>query len=420
MASIFKRKGKSNWYIQFTDECGVVRQKSSRTTSKRAAERMGQELEHQALRIRDGLDDAVSIDRTRANAIPLDEHIREYLRQCKTLHSPRHIQCKKNHLDKFVEQMKTRRLSDITPERFIRLVEQLQATDTSPRTINTYRASLKAFCKWCVDSGKMSKNPLASVKPLKEDPVNPRRALTSEEIRQILSTVETLERRVFYFTALYAGLRRGELVRLKWGDVDWESNILKLLKTKAGKKQEISLHGDLVAALSMLFDEVGNPKPSLLVFPDAPSNEERRKDFERAGVHHIDEFGRRVDLHSFRRTLGTMLARAGVSPKDAQRVLRHAAFVTTMEHYVDAEQDSGASALARLPQIEFSGVQQYVQQNRHGSASTQCNPMREGGSLIAGRSIAQAESTTGLCDPVRDLASKRVDGLEPTTFSLEG
>jgi hypothetical protein len=46
-----------------------------------------------------------------------------------------------------------------------------------------------------------------------------------------------------------------------------------------------------------------------------------------------DAEGRVVDLHAMRTTLGTNLARAGVAPQIAQRIMRHGDYRTTLKHY---------------------------------------------------------------------------------------
>jgi hypothetical protein len=62
--------------------------------------------------------------------------------------------------------------------------------------------------------------------------------------------------------------------------------------------------------------------------------------------------GRVVDLHPLCATLGTQLARAGVAPQGAQRVLRHADFRTTQRHYTMLDLESAAAAIKALPGIK--------------------------------------------------------------------
>ncbi|MBS0188738.1 MAG: tyrosine-type recombinase/integrase, partial [Planctomycetes bacterium] len=74
-------------------------------------------------------------------------------------------------------------------------------------------------------------------------------------------------------------------------------------------------------------------------------------DLAAAGIPEFDPAGRRVDRHALRTTAGTLLARAGVMPQEAQRQMRHADIKTTLRHYTDLRLADQARAVAKLPQI---------------------------------------------------------------------
>ena len=61
---------------------------------------------------------------------------------------------------------------------------------------------------------------------------------------------------------------------------------------------------------------------------------------------------RRLDVHAMRTTLGTNLARAGVAPQIAQRIMRHSDYKTTLQHYTVLGLTDTAGAIASLPSIE--------------------------------------------------------------------
>lgn len=61
--------------------------------------------------------------------------------------------------------------------------------------------------------------------------------------------------------------------------------------------------------------------------------------------------GRVIDLHALRTTLGTQLARAGVTPQVAQRIMRHGDYRTTLKHYTVLGLTDTAAAIDRLPGI---------------------------------------------------------------------
>jgi integrase len=91
--------------------------------------------------------------------------------------------------------------------------------------------------------------------------------------------------------------------------------------------------------------------PAARVFPQTVTDVTRRKDFQRAGLPLVDAEGRVLDLHGLRTWLGTGLARAGVAPQIAQRILRHRDYRTTLRHYTVLGLADTAAALQRLPAI---------------------------------------------------------------------
>ena len=57
-----------------------------------------------------------------------------------------------------------------------------------------------------------------------------------------------------------------------------------------------------------------------------------REDLEQAEISYIDEAGRVFDFHSLRHQTGTMLARTGIHPRDAQVFMRHSSIEITMKY----------------------------------------------------------------------------------------
>ena len=74
-----------------------------------------------------------------------------------------------------------------------------------------------------------------------------------------------------------------------------------------------------------------------------------RRDLEAAGVPYQDEQGRFLDFHSLRHTFGKNLAKAGVSPKLAQELMRHSEINLTMNICTHVDMPDMAAATERLP-----------------------------------------------------------------------
>jgi hypothetical protein len=149
--------------------------------------------------------------------------------------------------------------------------------------------------------------------------------------------------------------------------------------------------------------------------------------------------GRVIDLHALRTTLGTQLARAGVTPQVAQRIMRHSDYRTTLKHYTVLGLTDTAAALDRLPGImtqpsalEATGTtdtapetgpthpQLFCQQlerekgkNREPWREEPTTPRRRGPNK-------KPQHSPGFLQDSAEFSPKRAKGLEPSTYSLEG
>jgi integrase len=72
-------------------------------------------------------------------------------------------------------------------------------------------------------------------------------------------------------------------------------------------------------------------------------------DLKAAGVSYTDHEGKVFDFHALRGQFASMLARASVHPKRAQKLLRHSDINLTMNVYTHLELEELRSDLERLP-----------------------------------------------------------------------
>jgi integrase len=145
------------------------------------------------------------------------------------------------------------------------------------------------------------------------------------------------------------GLRRGELIALRWRDLDFELNQANVTrsvwrnvegdaKTEASRKP-VPIHPIVIEQLKQwrlvtlyqseedyLFPSIAK-NGSQPITPDMILRRHIRPALERIGVT------KRIGWHSFRHSLGTMLRQKGVDVKTAQELLRHANSRTTMDLY---------------------------------------------------------------------------------------
>lgn len=131
-------------------------------------------------------------------------------------------------------------LHEITP----RLIEEFKASrknEVSPARINRLLATLKCIFNKAKQWGRFfGDNPVKQVKMFKEN--NERtRFLEKEEVVKFLACCnETL--RPIAMIALNTGMRLGEILGLKWRDVDLKRGLINLYNTKNGEKREVPIN----------------------------------------------------------------------------------------------------------------------------------------------------------------------------------
>lgn len=348
MATMFKKHGEGPWVIKWIDAEGRRRERSSRTTCRRSAQRMMAKIVNEVALIREGVVDPQQQRLAREDVRPLTKHIECYIGHLELAgRSQRTVADARRHLDWIISATGASRLSDLSMDAVERALRLLQIVGRSARTLNHRGGSVRAFLGWCVLTQRISSNPLRKLPRQNEDVDRrrERRALTSDEIERLLAVAEQRDRKLWYMVALYAGLRLSELKALRWGDLDLVNGSL-VVVGKAKRRDEVPLHPVLLDELRRA--RPGGVMPSARVFATSPTNDTRRKDFLRAGIVLANDQGLHADLHSLRVTLGTMLARSGVPPQVARRIMRHSRYATTLRYYTHLTRDDSSAAMARL------------------------------------------------------------------------
>jgi integrase len=198
--------------------------------------------------------------------------------------------------------------------------------------------------------------------------------LSPEEFQALLMELSRRER-VMVMLDGSTGLRRGELIALRWRDIDFElmqanvthsvwHNVEGDAKTEASRKP-VPLHPLVIEELMQwklttlyqadedyLFPSVVK-NGSQPIQPDMILKRHIRPALERIGVK------KQIGWHSFRHGLATMLRQKGVDIKTAQELLRHANSRITQDIYQQAvtEEKRQAQNLVFLGLLEGRSTQ---------------------------------------------------------------
>lgn len=179
-----------------------------------------------------------------------------------------------------------------------------------------------------------------------------RRALTEDELSRLVAAAPV--RRLLYLTAAYTGLRVNEIRQLMVPDahLDDANPHFRVRSSTTKNKMEaiVPIHPGLLNDLRELV--IGKqPEEAIFDMPKRP-NETINWDFKRAGIPKFDTLGRKVDFHALGYTFATKLARAGVSQRLAQELMRRSDPRLTAQIYTDTSQ---LPTFATVEGLEWQG-----------------------------------------------------------------
>ena len=181
-----------------------------------------------------------------------------------------------------------------------------------------------------------------------------REALTSDVIQEIISQIGDLpdDQRRLMALFLFTGMRRGEVLGLRWEDLDLEKKALEVKRnaTYADNQADVTspkttngyrtlpLYGQLIDFLAP-FGKEGFVIGGSLTKPISLTQYNNM----------FAAINRRIDLHDatahvFRHSYLTMLDEAGVDPKTLQYIAGHGNFSFTMTRYVHGRERAALSA----------------------------------------------------------------------------
>lgn len=217
----------------------------------------------------------------------------------------------------------------------------------SPKTVANHMTLLHGVFRFAMKKGWSHANPVAAVDRPKEAEVDADiRFLTHEEVEALLRQADDVEWGHIDFPmwllATTCGLRQGELLALRWMDIDWTTGVVRVRRNYTRKtwgtpksrrsSRALPMIARTAAALDVLSQQSRWTGDEDLVFAHPvlgtvldPSKV--RKRFKRALV---SAGLRDIRFHDLRHTFGTHAAAAGVPLRTLQEWMGHRDFKTTL------------------------------------------------------------------------------------------
>jgi integrase len=264
----------------------------------------------------------------------------------------------RNHIEPFFGERTIDRITPDDIERYVAVKERMLAIKTIRNHIGTMHSVFEVGLRngWCQSNPvKLADRPVIRTTETRI------KFLDQDELEKLLAipypddAFGRLEP-TLYLTAAMTGLRQGELLGLRWRDIDFEARRVRVVSPfvrgefgdpkSAGSGRSVPLAERAAVALRELRKRSLYPRDRDLVFchPDTGNPLDRSKLVRRfkqaivlADVHH-------VTFHELRHTFGTRMAAAGTPLRTLQHWMGHADSKTTQvyAHYQPSEGEADA------------------------------------------------------------------------------
>jgi integrase len=264
-------------------------------------------------------------------------------------------------------------LRDLRPDQVQSLYTSKLASGTSNRTTNMIHAVLHRALHHALQLGLVGRNVADSVtrpKLLRKE----MKTLNDNQVRQLIQVAEGNRLQILFWFAVTTGLRQGELLGLKWSDVDWQTRRIHIQrqvqrikgglifcepKSAAGRRV-ITLGKTTIEKLrdhsrkqkierinaGVNWQEMDLVFPSSRGTPMEPSNvlKNYKKCLKVAGLPILR-------FHDLRHTAATLMLQQGINPKIVQERLGHSDIsltLNTYSHVLPSMQEDAAEKLDEL------------------------------------------------------------------------
>ena len=328
--------------------CGKRYREGGFSTKKEAQEYLGNRLQE----IREGK----FFENRRIKHVRIEELVDDYLArfQGKGVVTERmHMNTIRNHFaGKLVSQITIYDVETFFAHR--RSVPTIKGTPRSSATCNRELGALKRLINKAITWGMAVSNPVLSVKPLREERGR-MRFLSLEEAGRLMECASHHLRPIIA-TALCTGMRRGEIMGMRWKDIDLRNRTIFVPHTKNGHSRYVPISDSLFNVLSNLPQHNGSD----YLFAGVPKIGKKgkpfndvRPSFENAcTLAGIENFR----FHDLRHTAASHMAMAGIPLKIIGEVLGHRSIEMT-ERYAHLSPGFLRNAVNALP--DWTGNREY-------------------------------------------------------------
>lgn len=241
----------------------------------------------------------------------------------------------------------------ITPRRMDRYTAKRLRSGVKKTTVHREISDVMAILNWGVSREYISRNPLAGYKKPKRDDaiIRPVTLRESQRIIQVSPPHLVRALALCYYTGLRPG--RKELLRLRWSDVDWDQEIIRVESARKGgiKFRAIPIHPGLLEALRNWHNEDMHKGLDYIITwqgrPVAKLSSAYATAKKKAGI------ARKLPLYAFRHAFATLALAGGGDLKSTSEILGHTRPDTTVRIYQHTNTKLHRGVIGKLPALKL-------------------------------------------------------------------
>ncbi len=275
------------------------------------------------------------------------------------------------------------KLNDLRTTHLQRHYKKLLDNGITPTTIRQINTNLKTCLNEAERQGYIQKNWCKLVTLPKKEDNKEVKILTKEEQQSFLEAIKGHDLELLYIVALGTGLRIGEILGLKWSDIDFKNNELHVNRNL----QKVALYEDDKVIGYEVVESTPKTKNSLRTIP-VPQNIIKKlrthkkeqnelilllqEEYDNKNYVFCNKLGKPIEdkrpgrnlktiltsigidpikFHALRHTYATRLFEAGIPPKTVQHLMGHSDIETTMNIYTHVMKEQKLEAVEKINSI---------------------------------------------------------------------
>lgn len=232
-------------------------------------------------------------------------------------------------------------IKDITPKMIEDFKKFLLEEGRSKATVNRYLEQLSTTFNIAVNNNYLLKNPCKLVRKFRLQNHSVR-YLTEDEEKRLMAVLPNYLKDIV-IVALNTGLRKTNVLELRWEQINFDFNFIEVLENKGNKHIMLPINQNLMD----LFNKTPESERVGYLFVN-PNTGKPYTDIKKAWHTVLKEAKiENFRFHDLRHTVGTRLAKANVPVNVIKEILAHSDVKTTMR-YVHSTKGAKIDALSKL------------------------------------------------------------------------